>query len=62
MDTRMIYLPTGQIFDNRKEAKTLLGHSMFNRAMKSRDLVAIEKINPVTHLQDYDDEIDNQTT
>lgn len=34
METRMIYLPSGEVFENRKQTKQFLGHGAFNRALK----------------------------
>ena len=32
------HIPTGQIFNNRKEAKIGLGHANYNRALKAREI------------------------
>ncbi len=40
------YLPTGQTFDNRKEAKIALGHSNFNHALKDGKIVFITTYSP----------------
>jgi hypothetical protein len=31
----ILYKPTNQIFQNRKEAKKILGHSNFNKILKN---------------------------
>lgn len=36
------YLPTGQIFDNRKEAKMALGHGKYNKALKNKEIVFVD--------------------
>lgn len=35
------YLPTGTIYDNRKEAKRKIGHSRYNNAVKNGDVVFV---------------------
>lgn len=40
------YLPTGQTFDNRKEAKIALGHSNFNHALRDGKIVFITTYSP----------------
>ena len=36
METRMKYLPTGKIFSNRKEAKSILGYNGYRKALNDR--------------------------
>ena len=33
----MMHKPTGTIYNNRKEAKMMMGHANFNRALKNRE-------------------------
>ena len=33
MNTLIKHLPTGMVFESRKDAKTHLGHSAFNKAL-----------------------------
>ena len=35
MNTRMMYIPSGEVYNNRKEAKLMMGHANFNRAMRN---------------------------
>lgn len=37
----IIYKPTGQVFENRKEAKIALGSGLFNRLLKHTDDILI---------------------
>lgn len=37
MDTRIKHIPSGIIYDNRKQAKTLMGHANYNKAVKNRE-------------------------
>ena len=32
-----IHIPTGKVFENRKQAKTEMGHSNYNRAVRNRE-------------------------
>lgn len=43
MDSRIRHVPSGQIYNNRKEAKKALGHSFYNKAVHSKE---IELLNP----------------
>lgn len=40
------YLPTGQTFANRKEAKSALGHSRFNHALKDGKIAFVAIVPP----------------
>ncbi len=35
MNTRCIYTPTGEVFENRKAAKTKMGHYNYDRALRA---------------------------
>lgn len=37
MDTRIRHKPSGEIYNNRREAKMSLGHSAYNRAVKNKE-------------------------
>lgn len=39
--TTLVYLPTGERFDNRKEAKLKIGHAKYNKAVKNGEVVLI---------------------
>lgn len=39
--SKIVYLPTRQKFENRKEAKKELGHSKYNKAVKSGEIVIV---------------------
>ena len=30
----MMYIPSGEVYENRKEAKLMMGHSRFNKALR----------------------------
>lgn len=34
MTSEMMYLPSGTVYNNRKEAKMKMGHSRFNKALR----------------------------
>lgn len=34
MNKKMMYLPSGEVYENRKEAKMKMGHSRFNKALR----------------------------
>lgn len=40
-NTIIVYLPTGEKFDNRKDAKQRIGHSKYNKALKDGEVVFI---------------------
>ena len=46
MKTTVKYLPTGETFSNRKEAKIGLGHANYNRALKNGELAFITTYSP----------------
>ena len=35
MTTKMMYIPSGEVYNNRKEAKLMMGHANYNRALKN---------------------------
>lgn len=39
--SKIVYLPTRQKFENRKEAKLKIGHAKYNKAVKNGDVVFI---------------------
>jgi len=39
--SKIIYLPTREKFENRKEAKLKIGHAKYNKAVKNGDVVFI---------------------
>lgn len=39
--SRIIYLPTREKFENRKEAKQTIGHAKYNKAVKNGEVVFI---------------------
>jgi hypothetical protein len=46
MNTKIKFLTTGEIFQNRKEAKLIMGHSNYNRAWKNGDIYIISTPSP----------------
>jgi len=45
MNTKLKYLPTGEVYENRKEAKIKLGHSNYNKALKRGDIFFLSTYN-----------------
>ena len=41
MTTKMMSLPSGAVYNNRKEAKLMMGHANYNRALKNRLIMFI---------------------
>lgn len=39
MDTRVKHVPTGKVYANRKEAKQMMGHRRYNRALKDGEML-----------------------
>lgn len=37
----IVHIPTKQYFENRKEAKTKLGHSNYNKSWRNGDIMVI---------------------
>ena len=42
MNKKMMYLPSGEVYENRKEAKLMMGHANFNRALRNRLMLIID--------------------
>ena len=42
MTTKMMYLPSGAVYNNRKEAKLMMGHANYNKALKNRLMLIID--------------------
>ncbi len=41
MNKKMMYLPSGEVYENRKEAKLMMGHANYNRALRNRLMLFI---------------------
>ena len=52
MNKKMIYLPSGAVYENRKEAKLMMGHANYNRALKNRLMLFIDGSDIIGH-NDY---------
>ena len=39
--TKIVFLPTGEKFNNRKEAKLKIGHAKYNKAVKEGEVILI---------------------
>jgi hypothetical protein len=47
MDKRIIkHVPSGETFENRKEAKVKMGHANYNRALKAGEIMFITTYRP----------------
>jgi hypothetical protein len=42
MNKKMMYLPSGEVYENRKEAKLMMGHANYNRALRNRLMLFID--------------------
>ena len=42
MNRKMMYLPSGEVYENRKEAKLMMGHANYNRALRNRLMLFID--------------------
>ncbi len=40
----IVHQQTGQIFQNRKEAKQTMGHSRFNHALRDKEIVFVSAL------------------
>ena len=45
MNKKMMYLPSGEVYNNRKEAKLMMGHANYNKALKNRLMLIIDGSN-----------------
>lgn len=39
METRVKHVPSGEVYANRKEAKQMMGHGRYNRALKDGEML-----------------------
>lgn len=46
MKTTIKHIPSGMIFENRKEAKMTMGHSNYNHALKNGEIAFITIYSP----------------
>ena len=44
--SRIKHVPSGEVYENRKEAKIKMGHSNFNRALKNGEMLFIKTYRP----------------
>ena len=42
MQSNIMYLPSGAVYNNRKEAKLMMGHARFNKALKDGQMLFIK--------------------
>ena len=47
-----MYLPSGEVYENRKEAKLIMGHANYNRALRNRLMQFIDICDLLEH-KDY---------
>ena len=41
MNTRVKHIPSGVVYENRKEAKQKMGHGYYNRALKNGEMLFV---------------------
>jgi hypothetical protein len=46
MRTTIKHIPSGRIFESRKDAKLSMGHSQYNKALKNGEMVFITTYAP----------------
>ena len=46
MISRIQHLPTGKVYENRKHAKTLMGHSAYNKALHEGQILFLTTYSP----------------
>ena len=49
MNKKMMYLPSGEVYENRKEAKLMMGHANYNKALKNRLMLIIDGSDLLKH-------------
>ena len=47
MDTRVKHIPSGVVYENRKEAKKEMGHGKYNRALKDGEMLFVSTYKPL---------------
>ncbi len=47
MNTQVKSLITGQVFQNRKEAKLIMGHSNYNKALRKGEMAFVTTPSPI---------------
>jgi hypothetical protein len=52
MKNKIMFLPSGELYENRKEAKQMMGHANYNRALKNRLMLVIDSSDFLEH-KDY---------
>ena len=52
MKNKIMFLPSGELYENRKEAKLMMGHANYNRALKNRLMLVIDSSDLLDH-KDY---------
>ena len=52
MNNKIMYLPSGEVYENRKEAKLMMGHANYNRALRNRMMLFIDGSDLIGH-NDY---------
>lgn len=50
METRLMYIQSREIFENRKDAKERMGHSQFNRALRDGKILFLNTYSPTDIL------------
>lgn len=46
METRIKHIPSGAVYANRKEAKMMMGHNNYNRALHNRQMLFVSTYYP----------------
>lgn len=50
METRLLNTLSGEVFENRREAKIRMGHSNFNRALRDGKILFMSNYSPTDIL------------
>ena len=46
MDTRILHIPSGAVYENRKQAKEKMGHGNFDRALRRPHMMFLSTYGP----------------
>lgn len=46
MDSRIMHIPSGEVYANRKQAKQKMGHGGFDRALHSHQMMFMSTYSP----------------
>ena len=46
MDTQLMHIPSGAVYANRRDAKMMMGHTSYNKALRRREMLFLSMYEP----------------